>query len=532
MIILILFLTLSSIFGGLLFLFCHYKSIKIIHQSKHRIPISLCFLILIPSPIWCRNNDQKKLAYGIIFGFLIFLVSGFNVLSLILNNASAFNQGGFVHGINLQINQWSHVIYPDSAYEPKEEQFWQLETSFDVGVGVGWNDLNGATGNAIASGVDEFNNRWLIIGDQMRINPSETGNGEGQIHILKNDEAHSILVDQGGTNTATPGWFGYRVVVDWNSMRIAVGSTHAVNSATLGRGDVQTFLYNHKEDQWEFEQYIQHPETGPYDEFGGPLDLCGNWMIIGAYLHTPLENREGAAYFYELIDNSWVFRQKFNPETEKNARFGKPVAISKNWAMINSRINSQGRVFVYQLRDNEWFEHSVLIPDNGLPDETFGWPIALYGGRTALIGAAMRTRSSHRPGGIYFFEMENNHWVQKTYFSLDVRISDLPAISPKSQAPTLAHLQGDVAVIGCPFADAYSYRSGQGMGRGRVMTFKRNNNTDEWSYESTLMPNLDFGDWHGSSVYTDGSDIWTAAQGVASPHKTIRVFRWSEFQSN
>lgn len=184
---------------------------------------------------------------------------------------------------------------------------------------------------------------------------------------------------------------------------------------------------------WHEKQIICSPHRGFQALFGGSVAIWGDLMVIGSQLDRLDENGEnpmssaGAAYVYRRgKDGKWVFHTKLLPFVRGfPERFGNDVDIHENRIIIGAyrdgtSINNSemGAAYVFDLNlDDEWEKTQKLTASTRIPDDQFGWSVAVNGDR-CVIGAPKHWAEPSfiydESGAVYVFDWNSSSksWKQ------------------------------------------------------------------------------------------------------------------------
>ena len=192
---------------------------------------------------------------------------------------------------------------------------------------------------AIASNVAVVSNPWVNSED-------------GAMYVFKYEAGvwlpDTILQPPSGTKNH---WFGTQVAVDGDWIVSGAPRPYLWNRSVLGA----TYVYHRQEDTWQEYTVLNSPDEVLGDRFGSAVDVQGNRMIIGAQN----ENGTGAAYIYELQENTWQFQEKLtSPALSETGNFGALVAIDGETAIVGDPAN--GDAYVFDLDGMTW-NHTLTV---------------------------------------------------------------------------------------------------------------------------------------------------------------------------
>ena len=157
-----------------------------------------------------------------------------------------------------------------------------------------------------------------------------------------------------------------------------------------------------------------------------------------------------------------------------------------------------GVVHLFEARADGVVQVGTLAPADGEPEGRFGASVAV-GGDVVLVGAPGVILSELNEGAAYLFERDGGTWS---------RIAELrrETTGRNDMAGAAVALEGGVAVVGVPGADA------AGTDSGAAMVYERR--AGRWTRVATLSPETAVGGGRfGSAVAVDGDRILVGASG-------------------
>ncbi|MBN2018237.1 MAG: hypothetical protein JW794_08950 [Candidatus Cloacimonetes bacterium] len=174
-------------------------------------------------------------------------------------------------------------------------------------------------------------------------------------------------------------------------------------------------------------------------DYASVIDICGDWLIVGAPLADDTNTDEGCAYIYHWNGSSWSDECKIvASDADEEDQFGYSVAISPDMALVgamyeDTRAANAGAVYAYYYNGADWIEQKLMASD-GEAHNHFGESVDLDG-TVAVVGAPQRGENGNQSGVIYTFNRSGNTWTQSEklcpsdnaqydYFGWSVTISD------------------------------------------------------------------------------------------------------------
>ncbi|MCX7554698.1 hypothetical protein OS175_12480 [Marinicella sp. S1101] len=253
---------------------------------------------------------------------------------------------------------------------------------------------------------DFFAGAISLDGDRLAVGAygmDETEVNAGAVYVYVYDGMNWILEQKFSPNIQVQDeYFGISIKLQGD--RILIGAT-SLNSTGAA------YVFELENDSWTEQQKIISTDIEPSDLFGLSLDLDNDRAIIGAYYNDTFN---GAAYVFDYDGKTWTETEKITYDLFPGADyFGRAVSLSGDTAMISSTLhdNSGGAVYVYELIDNEWQQTQRLNRLVGSSFNAFGVNIDLKDD-LALIGAPRFEDDLIEYGAAYVFKKTGTSWQQ------------------------------------------------------------------------------------------------------------------------
>ena len=316
------------------------------------------------------------------------------------------------------------------------------------------------------------------------------------------------------TNDSAGAEFGNYVLIKGTDLFI--GAYYSDYEASNG-GTV--YYYTYEGNQWNMTQQITtNGEIMADDHFGSALASYGNWLMISANADDTNGYYEvGSVYFYQLIDNQWVERQKISyPGLNDDDNFGWSIDIYDTIAVIGAPgyFSNKGAVFIYTYDGNQWQYRTILQSDDIAFDDNFGYSVS-FDGHYLLVGAPGKNSSA---GAAYIFEYSNGQWTQMQ----KIVASDG---SDNANFACSVAIRDTIVVVG-----AY----GRNNNQGAVYVFEKQSNS--WAQNAILTANDGADDnYLGQSLSFDGNKIIAGAWAANNMQGAAYIFeknngQWAQSQ--
>ncbi|MEM6648203.1 MAG: LamG-like jellyroll fold domain-containing protein, partial [Bacteroidota bacterium] len=256
-----------------------------------------------------------------------------------------------------------------------------------------------------ASATKAFGAAVAIDGDYAVVGDYLYDSESGWIHLYKRNGDTWTLVESldGSINDATD--FGRAVAID--DGYVAVGMKEAYGSGGVSVYPIGDDGFGAEVSLTPFDDNLAN-DTQNMD-FGHAVALSGRWLLVGA---DDADDDRGAAFiFYRNDDGSWSRRQKLQPDNLQDNSggagtgddFGWSVGINDDVAIIGvpDRDTFRGQVYLYRYNGEVWVEQQQLIASDRVPNDKFGYTVAIDQAR-AVIGVPQRTVGSSAEAGAIF----------------------------------------------------------------------------------------------------------------------------------
>ncbi|MBI5363776.1 MAG: FG-GAP repeat protein [Planctomycetes bacterium] len=306
------------------------------------------------------------------------------------------------------------------------------------------------------------------------------------------------LAQQGylkASNTGVDDGFGYAVAVSgdtivvgaWNEDSSAAGvNGNQSDNSVSNAGAAYVFVRNGT--TWSQQAYLKasNPDVG--DEFGYPVGISGDTIVVGARLESS-------------------------------------DATGVNGAQNNNNASLSGAAYVFVRNGTTWSQQAYLKASNSEANDVFGSTVAISGD-TVVVGTASERSNATGvngnqadnslvgAGAAYVFARSGTTWSQQAY----LKASNTGSIDQFGHSLAIS---GDTIAVGAvgEASNATGVNGNQldnsASGSGAVYVFARSGTT--WSQQAYVKAsNPDVGDTFGRSVAVSGSTLVVGAEGESS----------------
>jgi hypothetical protein len=162
----------------------------------------------------------------------------------------------------------------------------------------------------------------------------------------------------------------------------------------LGGFSGSAYVFRSQGPRWVFEQKLLAADGGPMDQFGRPVALSGEVVVVGAPEHGHLGPLSGAAYVFRYNGLAWEQEQELlAPDGTDFDEFGRALGVSGDMAVVgawfddNENGDEAGSAYAYRFDSGArgWVHEAKLIAEESTEQYQFGESVAISG-EMALIG--------------------------------------------------------------------------------------------------------------------------------------------------
>lgn len=281
--------------------------------------------------------------------------------------------------------------------------------------------------------------------------------------------------------------FGSHVAI--NGDRVVVGTPGAM---VHGKRSGAAYVFIQQNGVWTKESELIPIDPIHNSQFGNAVAISGETIVVGAYGDTQYGSYAGAAYVFVREEHGWTQQAKLTPNDAHSwLQFGDPVAIDGERLVVGAIAdkefaNYSGAAYVFLRQEGHWIQEAKLKASLPRADAYFGFSLALEGGRIAIGAPFSSLGASLYVGNVGIFERLGQDWVQTAeLWSEDLRSFQFFGWSVALNANSL--------LVGAPSA------SGGVSSSGVVHLFDQVDPT--WSQTAKLeADDAAGGDWFGASV--------------------------------
>ena len=302
------------------------------------------------------------------------------------------------------------------------------------------------------------------------------------------------IIKSVASDTGAEDWFGYSVAISGDYA--IVGSCFESHDATGGNYIFyagSAYIFKNNAGTWSEVQKIVASDRRFGDEFGNSVAISGDYVIVGAgngldatggnYL-----NMAGSAYIFKNNAGTWSEVQKIvASDRDIYDNFGYPVAISGDYVIVGATqeshdatggnyLSQAGSAYIFKNNAGTWSEVQKIVASNRGIGDSFGLSVAISGDYV-IVGAGNDLDATggnylQDAGSAYIFKNNAGTWSEvQNIVASDRGILDFFGYS--------VAISGDYAIVGA-YYEAHDATGGNYLNKaGSAYIFK--NNAGTWS---------------------------------------------------
>lgn len=276
------------------------------------------------------------------------------------------------------------------------------------------------------------------------------------------------------------------------------------------------YVYKKIDNDWKKHAFIKASDSQEFDGFGSSVTIDNNIMIVGA-LKAGIG---GKVYVYELIDDIWFEKFIIEPEElNQGDFFGPSLSISNNIMVIGAKYADgaaidSGIVYIYKLNDKNFEQVAKIQNPNPHSRDYFGFSVDIFE-KTLIIGVPNAKLPNpiieEQTGAAYVYQgSDSNDWILKETLKSTGNVGNRFGYSVAIDESSI--------IIGAPFESI----SEEKLSRfGAVYSYQRfhgKNNENETliNLPKLLASNKETNDFFGTSVDVFENTLIVGAPGESS----------------
>ncbi|MFT7676493.1 MAG: hypothetical protein ACI8QC_000464 [Planctomycetota bacterium] len=207
------------------------------------------------------------------------------------------------------------------------------------------------------------------------------------------------------------GWASHLNGDDW-----VVGAT-LHDGAGTNSGKV--YAFERSAGSWTETQGLEAADAAAQDFFGRAVAVSGDYLVVGAPQQDSAGTNAGCVYVFERSAGTWAqVQQLFASDGAAEDRFGWGLDLDGDRLVVGAYLHDagstdRGAVYVFDLVAGSFSESAKLVPADATGE--FGWDLSLDGDLLA-VGAPADAFYGQRSGAGYLYEHSAGTWSERLKF--------------------------------------------------------------------------------------------------------------------
>lgn len=187
-----------------------------------------------------------------------------------------------------------------------------------------------------------------------------------------------------------------------------VFGAHADDDVAQNAGSA--YVYVRSGASWALQAKLLAPDGAAADNFGRSVGIDQDTVVVTSWLDDDGAVDAGSAYVWQRTGGTWALQQKIVPDdASPDENFGKPVALGRDVLVVGGVRDDDlgfdsGSVYVYRRSGSNWTREQKLLASDGEADALFGASVAVDGNRL-VVGSAKDDAPANDSGSAYVFEL-------------------------------------------------------------------------------------------------------------------------------
>jgi hypothetical protein len=260
----------------------------------------------------------------------------------------------------------------------------------------------------------------------------------GEAHVFsRSGTTWSHQQELTGNGAVNGSLFGCSVAIDSDGETVIVGAkydgtTDHEDPPLWKRGEA--YIYTRSGSTWTEQANIYADDWDDADDgiiFGAAVDICGDYVVVGAREADCDDDDEGAVYIFKWENSAWDQKHKLYAEYgDDQDWFGFSVAVDgdANTIVVGARQDDDegtdaGAAYVFTKNIlGVWSQHDKVTASDGSGGDHFGRRVAIASdGASILVGAPLTNIIMQGTdfGKAYYYSRDTNSWSEDFIIEAD-----------------------------------------------------------------------------------------------------------------
>lgn len=266
--------------------------------------------------------------------------------------------------------------------------------------------------------------------------------------------------------------FGNPVAVDGDTLVVG-----ALGDSDLGVRTGAAYVFVRSGSTWVQQARLVASDRAQGDQFGVDVAISGDSVVVGAISHAHGVSLGGSAYVFVRSGSTWTQQAELlAPDRASGDQFGSTVAISSDTVVVGSIFDDDGAfnagsAYVFVRSGSSWpMRAKLTLPDPAASDY-FGGSVAISG-NTIVVGSTQDDDLGSNSGSAHVYVGSGGSWARQAEL-----LAPDGALGDAFGGPMA--IEGDTLIFGVPRDDVIGYDTGS------AYVFTRTGTT--WTWQVKLL---------------------------------------------
>jgi len=117
----------------------------------------------------------------------------------------------------------------------------------------------------------------------------------------------------------------------------------------------KAYAYINVFDNWNLQRTLVPNDIQELDNYGGSVDLRGQYAIIGASQQVMYGDNKGKAYIFKREGAEWIQQARIlSSDNALYGHFGASVSINDNYALVGGDLTHDGAIYTFSRSGTNW----------------------------------------------------------------------------------------------------------------------------------------------------------------------------------
>ena len=239
----------------------------------------------------------------------------------------------------------------------------------------------------------------------------DKGSASGSAYVFEHSGTNWVQAAKlTASDGATSDYFGFAVSI--NGDRVAIG---AYMDDDKGSASGSAYVFECSGTNWVQTAKLTASDGAVSDYFGRAVSISGDRVAIGAYLDDDKGTSSGSAYIFQVSGTNWTQVAKLTASDGVGSDyFGYSLDICGDRVVIGAYLDddkgsNSGSAYIFQVSGTNWTQAAKLTATDGAAGDYFGLSVSLNADRIA-VGACYDDDMGSSSGSAYLYTYTDSNW--------------------------------------------------------------------------------------------------------------------------